>query len=975
MTIEVRLLGVVEATRGVDVLAIGGGRQRRLLAHLALMPGRPRTTESVIEALWPDGTAPTDVRQSVHTAVSRLRTALSEPGSVVARGGGYVLEGVSVDATRFADLLKQARGATDDDEAVICLGEALDLWRGAALEEFAHEEWARVDAVRLDELRAHASDEFGEALLRLGRFDEAVVELEAAAVRSPLRERTHRQLMDALDASGRTAEALRVFHDYRHRLATDLGLEPSESIRVVDAAIAEGTRAHLRLPSRSARTYELGEQIGSGAFSIVYRGRQPTVERDVAVKVIRSELADRPEFVERFEAEAQLVARLEHPHIVPLYDFWREPGKAYLVMRLLRGGSLESRLRKGPLDADSVVRFLRQIGAALEAAHQFGVVHRDVRPANILCDDEGNFYLADFGIATGVALARNLAVESSGETPSRAGSPAYSSPEQLRGEPAGPWSDLFAFAVCVFEAVTGRLPFHQARTLDGMVRSQLEDPLPSVHALRADMPAAADDVLGIATAKVPALRYGSVAEFVTEALRVLQPDAVAEIAPTRHLEANPYKGLRSFVETDTADFVGRERLINELVGRTVAFEDLRETPRFLALVGPSGSGKSSVVRAGLVPALRTLGDGRSRLITTMTPGAHPFEELAVALGRISTASGRVAIDDLARPRGLVRAIKTLTAVGEADFDAHVLVVVDQFEELFTMTDVSERTAFLDQLAEVVEENRLHATVIVTLRADFFDHALTHPGLTRILGHGTMPVGALSDDELVAAITVPAERAGATFEPGLVDAIKREAMGQPGALPLLQHALAELFDRHENGTLTHEAFVAIGGLEGSIASRAEQLLVDDDDSDAVRRIFIRLVRLGDGVEDTRRRARRAELPASPRLDALLDSFGAARLLTFDRDPVTREPTVEVAHEALITSWPRLRGWLNDDRDNLRSVERLRVAAESWERAKRDPSELYRGARLELATQQLVGHEADAERLGGLVPRCLKVTSRS
>lgn len=153
------------------------------------------------------------------------------------------------------------------------------------------------------------------------------------------------------------------------------------------------------LSGRAIRGYTLGEKIGAGAFGAVYRAVQPLVEREVAIKIILPKYANHPDFIRRFETEAQLVARLEHPHIVPLYDYWREPGVAYLVMRLLRGGNVQDLIERGPLALDQIARLLDQIGSALQAAHRSGVVHRDLKPSNVFLDEDGNAYLADFGIA------------------------------------------------------------------------------------------------------------------------------------------------------------------------------------------------------------------------------------------------------------------------------------------------------------------------------------------------------------------------------------------------------------------------------------------------------------------------------------------------------------------------------------------------------------------------------------------------
>src|SRR5688572_22651961 len=184
--------------------------------------------------------------------------------------------------------------------------------------------------------------------------------------------------------------------------------------------------------------YDLGERIGTGGFGAVYKAYQSTVGREVAIKIILPGLANQPDFIRRFETEAQLVARLEHPHITPLYDYWRDPDGAYLVMRWLRGGSLREALVNGAYDVRSAALLLDQVSGALALAHRNQVIHRDVKPGNILLDEDGNAYLADFGIAKDAATYNT----NSTSPDAIVGSLDYLSPEQARSEAVTPRTDI-----------------------------------------------------------------------------------------------------------------------------------------------------------------------------------------------------------------------------------------------------------------------------------------------------------------------------------------------------------------------------------------------------------------------------------------------------------------------------------------------------------------------------------------------------
>jgi WD40 repeat protein/energy-coupling factor transporter ATP-binding protein EcfA2 len=431
------------------------------------------------------------------------------------------------------------------------------------------------------------------------------------------------------------------------------------------------------------------------------------------------------------------------------------------------------------------------------------------------------------------------------------------------------------------------------------------------------------------------------AELRELASRILRQDAslAAEVSTEAGAEQeirNPYKGLHAFHEPDAEDFFGREQLVGDLVERVA-------TERFLAVVGPSGSGKSSVVLAGLVPAIRA----RGWKIAVTTPGAYPLEELEAALLRIavnppSSLREQLAADEL----GLLRAVKRVLP----DDGSELLLVVDQLEEVFTLVeDDDRRMHFLSSLERAVRDPRSRLRVVATLRADFYDRPLLHRGFGEVMRDAIETVLPLSPDELERSIAGPAKRVGVTLEEGLLARIVTDVVDEPGALPLLQYALTELHERRDGSTLTRAAYEAIGGISGAIAGRAEALYqgLDTDGREAVRQLFLRLVTLGEAA-DTRRRVERSELDSldvdGGQLALAIDAFGAARLLSFDRDPRTEEPTVEVPHEALLSQWARLQDWIAAARDDLRAHQRLSSAAREWRDVDRDASLLMRGSQL-------------------------------
>jgi len=727
-------------------------------------------------------------------------------------------------------------------------------------------------------------------------------------------------------------------------------------------------------PTREIKGYQLQDMLGEGGFGTVFRAYQPLIRREVAIKVIRSSFANQPEFIRRFEAEAQLVARLEHLHIVPLYDFWRDPGGAYLVMRLLRGGSLREELQaQGRLQLPDVLRIINQISSALSVAHRKGVIHRDLKPANILLDEEKNAYLTDFGIAKDVEHSESQEEEDG----TIVGTPAYSPPEQLQSQVPTPKSDIYSFGLIVYELITGKDAM-SGESISEAIRNQLYEPLPEIDPDEYGIPMSINEILATATAKDPEERYADILHFArdfkhsfdgfqlnisrtfdedTGQMVIVPEDTmsftidfsdVQQITGSQLAVVNPYKGLRAFQESDATDFYGRAELTTKLVNR---LNEDRADARFLAVIGPSGSGKSSVVKAGVIPSVRqgALSGSENFFVAEMVPGIDALDELETVLLSIAVSPPSDLRERLeASETGLFELLNEILP----DDDSELFLLIDQFEEIFTQTEDNRvRTHFMNSLQYAVTHPQSRLWSIITIRADFYDKPLLYPKFGELVRERGEIVLPLSRNELESAIVQPAKNMGIEMEQELVSQIIQDVQEEPGALPLLQYALTELFDRRSGLLMTLQTYLDSGGVLGSLARRAEELYLEMDDrhQEAVRQLFLRLVTLGEGTEDTRRRVRWSELSFydadDDPLTDVLDTFTKYRLLTGDNDPQTREPTVEVAHEALIRQWQRLRDWLSDNRENIRIQRQVVAAVNEWHQNGNDDSFLASGMRLD------------------------------
>jgi DNA-binding SARP family transcriptional activator/WD40 repeat protein len=869
---QFRVLGPLEVDAGDGPVPLGGPKQRTVLAHLLVRANEVVPADTLIDHVWGEA-PPSQARNTLQTYVSSLRKSLGAD-VLLGRDPGYVLvlDPIEVDATRFDALVREAQRtiAVDPRIAIDTLDDALALWRGPALADVA-EGSLFAEAARLDELRLEAQEKRIDALLAIGDTTRAIGELEPLVGRHPLREGLWEQLLLALYRDGRQGEALDAFQRAREMLADELGVDPSTELTRLHGQILAHDAA-LELRGEPLRGYRLLEQTGTSPVGTRFRAIQPRMERDVEIEVVREEVAGSESFVERFEREARAVASLEHPHILPLYDYWREPGRAYVVTRYVRGPTLDAHLERERPTVETALTILGQVAAALAFAHRDGVVHGRLDVSCVRLDPDGNVYLGGFTVGSG----RVPSVD-----------------DDLNALRSIAGAMLGSAAPAGVQHLLEREPFPDARTFSDALSDALGGP---------------------ARGHAP------------------EPSA------------NPYRGLQPFGEQDREVFFGRAAATRDLA-------DAFRSSRFVAVVGPSGCGKSSLVQAGLVPALRSAHTADARVfVTSFTPGRHPFEQLASALEAVALRNVQRGDDLLER-----------TSRGLADFvergvpgNARVVLVIDQLEELFTVTVTeAERAAFLEsvRVASVDPGGRL--SVVATLRADFYDRPLAYARFGELLAAHTFALAPLQPDELEHAIARPAARAGAHVEPELIAEIVADAAHQPGSLPLVQFALTELFEGRTEEGMTRAAYLALGGIVGTVATKADESFerADHDERRAIKQLLLRLVALGEGRPDTRLRVARSAFDPfdlSPEVvDRVITTMGRLRLVTFDRDATTREPTVEIAHEALLDAWPRLRGWIDEARDDLRAERRIEQSARDWTANDQEASFLLRGARLEQA----------------------------
>lgn len=726
------------------------------------------------------------------------------------------------------------------------------------------------------------------------------------------------------------------------------------------------------LTGKTFGKYELLGHLGTGGMARVYKAYQSNLDRHVALKVMHSYLAEDEEFVGRFKQEAAAVARLRHSNIVKVHDFDVIHDQLYyMVMEYIDGPTLKDEMATreitdSPFTLSEVTQIMSSLANAIDYAHARGMVHRDVKPANIMFTADGHVILTDFGIVRMIGATYNT------NTGFLAGTPAYMSPEQGRGERGSALSDIYALGVILFELLTGKPPFESDTPL-GLIKQHIEVPPPPLANFNEDMPLELEGVLQKVLAKEPADRYQNTSKLVkalqkacdVSANILLKPPPVktlalpaapinganlivpAKIEVETAVITSPYCGLFAFSEKDAPHFFGRESFTEQLI-------DAVQQQTMVAVIGPSGSGKSSVVLAGLLPYLRQQSNWD---IAVMRPGSDPFQSLAATCVR-QLEPGISDTQQLTRTGELAQALrqksisfseivdqiiqrKTVTTATSHRF----LLVVDQFEEIYTLCNNRQmRHQFLNELLDLADVQRFWLestfTLVFTLRTDFLGRALRYRPFADALQGTDIKLGPMNRRELGRAIASPARRQGLGFETGLVARILDDVGDEPGNLPLLEFALTSLWENRDSPQLSHTAYEKIGTVEGALARHADSVfaLMSPAEKVSARQIFIQMVRPGSGTEDTRRLATRDELGENNW--KLVRQLADARLVVTSQNAHGQE-TVEVVHEALIRGWDRLRDWMDEDRTFRAWQERLRSSLEQWSIAEQDEGALLRG----------------------------------
>ncbi len=765
------------------------------------------------------------------------------------------------------------------------------------------------------------------------------------------------------------------------------GSGPAASGTVTAVAHGLGVRDPERLirPGDTVDQFEVVRLLGRGGMGEVYLARDTGLGRKVALKVLRPRSLGSTEMVERFLQEARITARFNHPHIISIYAVGRIRGSPYVALEYLEGQSLRQRLREERLGFQEAVRFGLAIAEALQEAHRHRVLHRDLKPDNVMLPRDGRLRVLDFGLAKSVA--DQLAPDDAGQTMDAApdgsafetrasgirGTPLYMAPEQWDEEVNTAATDVWALGLMLWEMATGSHPLGHLRDPYAIcMRLGADDPiaLPA-----ADVPVEFRDLVRGCLRRDPARRPP-----LTQVIEGLHDVLSGPRSPLSD-ERSPFRGLLAFAERHADRFFGRDAEIATFLER------LRDEPT-LGVVGLSGVGKSSFVSAGVVPRLREQGRW---IVLSLRPGRFPIRALAGRLlaggasvgsiaasamgSSVSALAGglegpssadhqalmeaeRQLLDELvASPAALALHLSRLAAQEGRDAEpARVLLLVDQLEEVYTLVDDEERRrVFLDAVFLAADDPLGPVRTVFTVRDDYLGRLASLTTARDALGR-LVVLGRPGPAALREIMTRPLTAVGYDYDdPTLVTEMVEAVQGETAALPLLQFTGRLLWERRDRGRrrLRRADHDAIGGVAGALAHHADGVMsaLTPSQARAAREILLRLV--------THRGTRRV-VPRGRLLDGLGE--GAAEVLqrlVADRTVVVRkgqggaggEPELELAHESMIHTWGQLARWIEESREELAFLAEVGQSADLWERRGRRDEEVWTGDALRDARRSL------------------------
>jgi eukaryotic-like serine/threonine-protein kinase len=716
-------------------------------------------------------------------------------------------------------------------------------------------------------------------------------------------------------------------------------------------------------------SYELVRPIAKGAAAAVFLARDLKLGRRVAIKFL---VSSDEALARRFLVEAQATARCIHENIVVIHEVGSWQGLPFLVLEYLDGPALSSVLAEAPLPLSRVLELIAPVVRALGCAHRADIVHRDLKPDNIIVTRGGAVKVVDFGIAKlfqGEAReghgesGEELAEEPGGEPgvgndllggelyetlsgPGMVvGTLPYMAPEQWRGEAVDVRCDFFAVGVILHRMLTGQHPSGAVGSVGltprGLREMALaEQPYPSIAGVAPGLPSAAVQLVDRCLRKAPGQRPASAEELLAE-LEALARSSPPGRAGVGAAEACPYPGLAQFTAQEAARFFGRGREV------TAALALLRRSS-LLAVVGPSGSGKSSLVHAGVAPAWRAAAGGE---VISLRPGRSPLQSLVEAFGAVAMESREGGAARLSAARLLAEpgALGVMLRERCHARGTSLLVIVDQFEELFTLPGRSDpspsdeaRRAFANALLGAADDVSSPIRLALTLRADFLHRVAEHGWLAQAVSEGMLLLTPPDRSTLRAALVGPLDQTGYQLEDEeLADEIVAALEASAVPLPLLQLVGSRLWDHRDRQArrLSRQALRELGGVHGALAGQADDVLagLSPAGRKLVRALLLRLVT----AQGTRAVVDRADLLAmSGEAPAVLGSLVQARLVVVHED----DATVELIHEALIEQWPALRGWMLESREDAVLRDRLAGAARQWHEAGRAAGLLWTGEAL-------------------------------